>query len=333
MKQRKQLMRAGLLILAGAGALAACASSDRGATLSGGSAGSSEPMIVDQAMSDEAFFEAEEEMARAESAFNDSFDTGGGDDALRQSGPDFDQNMASQAQERQIIRSGSLSLVVEDTLATLEAIIQMADSMGGFVVFSETYQSGVDDSYFAELSIRVPSERFDEALGTLRGMAVKVNNESISGQDVTEEFIDLEARLGNLKSAEAQLQQIMEDAQDTDDVLNTFAQLTRIRGEIESIEGRLKYLSDSVALSNIHISLTPDIVTQPVEVNWRPLETVRRSLRALGRGLQGLGNVLIFLFVTMLPILLVIAVVLAPFFFAGRAMLRRRRRRRAGQGE
>jgi hypothetical protein len=236
-------------------------------------------------------------------------------------------------QERLIIRTADIALIVDDTLATIDDIGQMASAMGGFVVTSNSYQSGFESSYYGSISIRVPADRFDDALSTLKQMAVEVTNESISGQDVTEEFVDLEARIANLKVAEEQLQEIMDNAQDTEDVLSVYNQLIQIRGEIEVLEGRKKYLSESARLSTINVSLEPNIITQPVDVRWKPLETVKESLEDLGRTMAGVGNFLIRFIIVILPALLVIvavfAAILSPFYFIGRGILRRRRARKA----
>lgn len=237
-------------------------------------------------------------------------------------------------EERLIIRTADLTVTVDDTLETMDAIGQMATSMGGFVVTSNSFQSR-GDAYEGFITVRVPADRFDEAIGIIKQMSVEVNSESTSGQDVTEEFVDLDARVTNLKAAEQQLQEILDNAQDTEDVLNVFNELTRIRGEIESLEGRMQYLSESARLSTINVNLQPNIITQPVDVRWKPLETVKESLEDLGRAMADVVDFLIRFVIVILPsllvILLVIGVILSPFFFVVRGVIRRRRRRRAMQ--
>jgi hypothetical protein len=195
------------------------------------------------------------------------------------------------------------------------------------VVNSNTYRTG-DNAVAGDVSFRVPAERFNEALDQLRGLAVEVDRESISGQDVTEEYVDLQARLGSLRAAEERLLEIMANAQNTADLLQAEQQLTIRQAEIESIEGRLQYLEQSVALSLINVNFTPSVLSQPVDVRWKPLRTVRRAFDVLVDGLTGVVDAAIFIVIAVLPILLGIALLLAPFYFLGRALLRRRRRRR-----
>ena len=110
-------------------------------------------------------------------------------------------------QERLVIYNANLALVVDDPVESLDTISDLATSIGGFVVNSNLYESSyrVGDEYRpvheANITIRVPAERLDEALDQLKGLAVEVDSESISGQDVTQEYTDLASRLRNLESA------------------------------------------------------------------------------------------------------------------------------------
>lgn len=266
------------------------------------------------------------EMAEDEAGFAADSDVAG-----NATGESFDQQ-GGVPQERLIIRTADLSITVDDTPETIDDIAGLASGMGGFVVSSNTYQS-FEESYGGNITVRVPAERFDEALDAIKDMAVEVNNETISGQDVTEEFVDLEARVNNLKAAEAQLQEIMENAQDTEDVLAVYNQLTQTRGEIEVLEGRMNYLRDSARLSTINVNLEPNIITQPVDVRWRPGETLKLALERLGRTMADVVDFLINFVIVVLPTLIVLGlvfgIIIAPVYFVGRGMWRRARRRRS----
>jgi TolA-binding protein len=174
----------------------------------------------------------------------------------------------------------------------------------------------------ASITIRVPSERMDEALETIKEGATEVRNENVTSDDVTQEFTDLESRLRNLQAAEEQLLDIMNNAEKTEDVLSVFNQLTQIRAEIEVIQGRIQYLSESARLSAISVDLIPDVAAQPLEIGgWRPEGTVKEAFTALIQGLRFLGNAAIYVLICGLPIGLILGV---PGFFASRAMRRRR---------
>ena len=138
---------------------------------------------------------------------------------------------------RLVIRNATLSIVVADPAAASARIAALAESLGGFVVNSYTYEASVDAAgnkiMQANLTIRVPAEQLDAALAQIRAMAVEVRTENISGQDVTAEYTDLQSRLRNLQAAADKLTQIMDSATKTEDVLAVFNQLTYTQEQIE----------------------------------------------------------------------------------------------------
>ena len=153
-------------------------------------------------------------------------------------------NMDPAARERMVVRNADLSIVVKEPEAAMTSISKLAVELGGFVVSSNLYESYTPSGLpvpEASVVIRVPAEKLDEALKTIKADAVEVQSESVSGQDVTSTYVDLESQLKNLEAAEKQLMEIMSKAEKTEDVLNVFNQLTSIRGQIESIKGQMKY--------------------------------------------------------------------------------------------
>jgi len=155
--------------------------------------------------------------------------------------------------ERMIIRTGNLALVVVDVAQSIEQITKLASNYQGFVVNSNTWRNG--ERLMGNISIRVAAEHFDAAMGALRGMAVEVNSESTSGQDVTEEYVDLSSKLRNLEAAEAQLLKLMAQAGEVSDILQVQRELTNTRGQIEQTKGRMQYLEQSSSMSLIQVSL------------------------------------------------------------------------------
>jgi len=209
--------------------------------------------------------------------------------------------------ERLILRSGSLTLVVEDTRLAHQAIEQMVTEMegeGAFVVSSNERESGSEGSPYITMSIRVPATRFEETIDLMTAMAVEVHDRTESAQDVTEEYVDLDARLEALGAARDRLLEIMEASSTAEELLLAEQQLTQREAEIESITGRMQYLSQSARLSNITIELWPYLLSQPVDTRWRPAETVRRSVDTLLNGLRGFADFLIFFSIARLPWLL-----------------------------
>ncbi len=231
-------------------------------------------------------------------------------------------------QERLVIRNANLAVVVPDPAASVEAIGRMAQEMDGFVVASNVFQSTFGPNNLvadqASITIRVPSERLDEALERIKRDATEVRNESVSGQDVTEEFTDLQSRLTNLEAAEEQLREIMASAVKTEDVLRVFEDLRRVREEIEVIRGRIQFLEQSARLSSISVELIPDVAAQPIQIaGWSPQGTAKSAVEALVRTLQVLGNAIIWVIIYVVPVAIILLAL--PALLAAWAIRRRRR--------
>jgi hypothetical protein len=168
-------------------------------------------------------------------------------------GGDYDEYNEVTVPERMIVRTGEMSLVVTDVLESIEQIIKLADKYDGYVVSSNSWREG--DRLVGAITIRVDAERFDDAIGALRNMAVEVNYESTTSQDVTEEYVDLSARLHNLEASEAQLLELMERAGTVEEILGVQRELSDVTGEIEQTKGRMQYLEETSATSLISVQL------------------------------------------------------------------------------
>jgi hypothetical protein len=208
--------------------------------------------------------------------------------------------------ERMIIRNGNVSMAVEDTRVARQTIEQMVDEMadeGAFIVSSNEYGGSPNASPYIDITIRVPALRFDEAMERITALAAPGTSPTVSasGQDVTAEYVDLQARLASLEAARDRLLELMRNAETTEDLLMAEQQLTQREAEIESIKGQMQYLAQSAALSSISISLQPYILSQPVDTRWRPAETVRAAFDALINGLRNFGDFLIYFAIAVLP--------------------------------
>jgi PKD repeat protein len=163
---------------------------------------------------------------------------------------DYDESLIP---ERMIVRTGEMALVVTDVLDTLEQIVELADRYDGYVVSSNSWREG--DSLVGSISIRVDAANFDNAIRSLRNMAVEVNYESTTSKDVTEEYVDLSAQLSNLELSEAQLRELMERAGTVEEILAVQRDLSDVRGEIERTKGRMQYLEQTSSTSLINVQL------------------------------------------------------------------------------
>ncbi|HLC06051.1 MAG TPA: DUF4349 domain-containing protein [Anaerolineales bacterium] len=246
--------------------------------------------------------------------------------------PAFESAPGDQAAvERLVIRTASLSIVVHDPAGSAKEISRLADELGGFVVSSNVYESTFSDigvtAVRASITIRVPADRLDEALDRIEKGASEVQNRSVSGEDVTQQYTDLQSRLRNLEAAEAQLREIMASANKTEDVLAVYNQLVQVRGEIETVKGQIQYFEQSSRLSSVTVDLIPDVAAQPLQIGgWRPEGTAKEALTTLIRSLQFLADAGIWLGIYCLPIGLLFGV---PGYFIIRGILRRRRMAKA----
>lgn len=203
----------------------------------------------------------------------------GGDDAL-------DVSEQQPTQERVILRNAEMRVSVENAADTVNQISTMADEMGGWIVSANTSVStnvNGDEFTTGNVTVRVPAERFEDALAQIRENSLTVENENITGQDVTQEYVDLSSRLQNLQRTETQLQAVMDDAFQVEDILSVQRELTRIREEIEVIQGRLRFYDQSAAFSSIAVTARTRVANVgTVEVGgWNPLETAQNAFGAL----------------------------------------------------
>jgi hypothetical protein len=195
--------------------------------------------------------------------------------------------------QRLVIKTADLSLQVDSARDAEAALRGLVGQLGGYVVKVET--SGIDENMSARVTFRVPADRFDEALTGAQGLAKKVLARTVGGDDVTEEFVDLESRLKNLEATRDRLQSFLDKATTVEDALMVNQSLSDLQGQIEQIKGRKQYLQQSAALSTITVSLTPVPAIAPIvaEEGWQPLGVARDALRELVSFGQGLATLAI----------------------------------------
>jgi hypothetical protein len=245
-----------------------------------------------------------------------------------------DSVSSAEQTERIVIKNASLALVVDDPSASMANISRLAEEMGGFVVNADLYQQYLDSGAQvprATITIRVPVERLNEALARIKTESNQdPQSESISSQDVTSDYVDLQSRLRNLEATEAQLTEIMEDAYTTEDVLAVYNELVRVREQIEVIKGQIKYYEESAALSSISTELIASEAAQPLTIGgWEPEGVIKNAVQALINTLQFIVDALIWFILYLLPVLLVLyLIVFLPISFVWKRWRRRRAERK-----
>lgn len=240
---------------------------------------------------------------------------------------------APQSAARLVVRNADLSIVVADVPGRVTAIQKMAEAMGGFVVSSnmyETFTNSGEKVPQAQITVRVPQERLNSALDQIKAGAVEVQNESQNGQDVTDQYVDLQSRLKAKLAAEEQLTAIMKEAKRTEDVLAVYSQLQQIQSDIEVLRGQIKYTEQSAALSAINVTIVAEETVKPLEVGpWKPQGVARDAIQDLIDFWKGFVEVAIRFFLLTLPALLTLAIPFVLLFLVIRWIVRKLRKPKA----
>ena len=227
--------------------------------------------------------------------------------------------------ERKIIRNATLTLEVEQPARAMQRVASVAESRGGFVVTSDSrQQTGSQGERAYEIitvELRVPAPQFDAALADIRAAGGSVTAQKITGKDVTEEYIDLEARLRTQRALEAQLLEIMKRAEKVEDAISVQRELTTVRTEIERVEGRRRFLEDQASLSTISVTLQPPAPLIGTTGFFRGVGA------AFGEGVDLAAAITLF-FIRLLLALIPVAIFIGlPAYFLLRHLVRRARAR------
>jgi hypothetical protein len=204
--------------------------------------------------------------------------------------------------DRKLVRTGSLDLTVKSPVDAAEQIRRMAESMGGYLEGAQI--GGTKEAPIADLTIRVPATRFEDAKAGIRQLAARIESEKTDARDVTRDYVDMEARLRNLRAEEAQYLIIMKSAYKVDDLLSVTEKLSEVRGQIEQQQAEFQTLSKQVETVAITISLRALADTEVFGLNWRPLYQLKVAAR---NGLDAIADYA----ATMTAILFYVPVILA----------------------
>lgn len=176
--------------------------------------------------------------------------------------------------ERKIIRNGDFTIESKTPSEDQRKIASIVESLGGFVVTSEFKQTANTDGSSVNIIVRVPSAQFDKAINEIIKTGSQVLYKKTSGKDVTEEFVDLEARLRAKHALENQYLEIMKRSVKISDVLEVQEKLTEVRTELEQMEGRRRYLDNQASLSTINVTLqSPSVIVAATQNGfWRSIK-------------------------------------------------------------
>jgi len=223
---------------------------------------------------------------------------------------------------RMIVKNGDMRLTVKDTDVAIDRTTQIIGDAGGYIVSSRVwYQDYYGNNLkYATVTLGIPVQEFEKVLSKLRGLAIKVEDETAAGDDVTDQYVDLQSQLTNLEATRARIQEFLKDAKTVDEALRINQELSNIEGQIEQIKGQMNYLNDRSAFSTITLNLepefpvltpTPTVTPRPTAtpMPWNPGQTFGQARSTITVVYQGIGNFLIWLAVVILPLVLPLALI------------------------
>ena len=221
------------------------------------------------------------------------------------------------AVDKKIIKTGSLSLKVEQAETAAEAIANIAKVNKGEVASSNFYEStrGVKSG---AITIRVPYNNFDAAFSEIKKVATQVVSEASNAQDITAEYIDLEARLKNTQAEESSFVALLNRSGKIEEILAVTREVARARGEIEQLQGQMRYLSSQTDMSTITANLTEDVEIATASQDWRPWQVIKISVKRLIASGQNFIDGLIAFLIVVLPALIIYGLIIWLIYYVGR---------------
>jgi len=196
--------------------------------------------------------------------------------------------------DQKIIKTGYLDITVDAVDEVATKIIALATGKGGYTQ-SSSVSERKDGTKFGNITVRIPATEFENTMVEIKKIATAVDTESASGQDVTEEYSDLEAQLKNAQAQEVEYLKILNKAESVTEILKVQSYLGKIRGEIESLQGRIKYLGNLTSYSTITVSLSEEATIKLPSKEFRPWTAIKEAAQTLITVLQSLAITIIWL--------------------------------------
>jgi hypothetical protein len=177
-----------------------------------------------------------------------------------------------------------MDLLVKNPKEASEKVRALAEQAGGFLISSET---GGENATSASLTVRVPAEKFEQVRAQIARVGLRVESEKLEAEDVTKQYVDLAARLRNLRAQETQYLGILKQAKTVKDTLGVSDKLNEVRGEIEQRQAEFDVLSKQVETVALTVSLRAESEAQVFGLHWRPLYQLKVAARD---GVDGIGD-------------------------------------------
>ncbi|OGK37662.1 hypothetical protein A3F03_03355 [Candidatus Roizmanbacteria bacterium RIFCSPHIGHO2_12_FULL_41_11] len=196
-------------------------------------------------------------------------------------------------QERMVIQESSVSLLVKNVEITKKAILTRVANLGGFMV--NTNIQNPDEAATGTLVLRIPAKQMESTLEYFKTQAVKVVSENIQGEDVTDQYTDIQARMDTLQKTKNKLEEILDKATAVPDILEVQRELINLQSQIDSLKGQEEYLAKNTQMARVTVYLSTDELALPYAPSeaWRPQLIFKQSIRSLIGTLRSLGSLAI----------------------------------------
>jgi len=198
---------------------------------------------------------------------------------------------------RLVVQESSMSLVVKDVREVGDKVIEKAKEVGGFMISSSLTKP--EDAPYANISVRVPSDKLKDVLDYYRKLAIKVSSENLYGYDVTDQYVDIQARLETLGKTKVKFEEILRNAVRVTDLLEVNRELINLQVQIDNLKGRQKYLEQTAKLAKITVYLSTDELALPYAPSqtYRPVVVFKEAVRSLIATLRKVATAIIWLVV------------------------------------
>ena len=205
------------------------------------------------------------------------------------------QESSSATGDRTVIQNSTLSLLVNNVEEVKDTILTKTRELGGFMVSVNV--NNPQDAATATITVRVPSTKLENAVKEFRGFAIRVTSEYLSGEDVTDEYTDIQAQMATLLTTKEKFEEILDRATAIQDILNVQRELINLQSQIDSLKGQQLYIERNAEMARITIYLSTDELALPYAPDemWRPQVIFKQAVRSMIGALRNIGSLLIWI--------------------------------------
>lgn len=221
-------------------------------------------------------------------------------------------NVYTGNQGRMVQKESTISLLVKNVRDSANSVVKRAEDLGGFMI--QTNISSPGETSTATISIRIPTANLNGYLNELRTLSIRVVSEELRGDDITDQYKDIQTRLDTLTTTKRRFEEIYDKAVAIQDILNVQTNIMQLQDQIDSLKGQQQYMQKSTETARVTVYLSTDELSLPYapDTSWRPSAVFKEAVRSLVVNLRGVASLLIWIGVYVVfwgPVLIIIFLV------------------------